>query len=64
MNNFSHAKPGVLLYNIYMGNKPDNFGIKFWLLADAQSKYLSNGKPYLGRDLAEADVVTLQVMCA
>ena len=23
----------------YMANKPDKFGIKFWLLADAQSKY-------------------------
>ena len=34
----------------YMANKPDKFGIKFWLLADAQSKYLCNGKPYLGRD--------------
>ena len=29
----------------YMANKPDKFGIKFWLLADAQSKYLCNGKP-------------------
>ena len=34
----------------YMANKPDKFVIKFWLLADAQSKYLCNGKPYLGRD--------------
>ena len=50
MNNFSHAKPGVFLYNMYMANKPDKFGIKFWLLADAQSIYLCNSKPYLGRD--------------
>ena len=34
----------------YMANNPDKFGIKFWLLTDAQSKYLCNGKPYLGRD--------------
>ena len=34
----------------YMANKPDKFGIKFWLLADAQTKYLCNGKPYLGKD--------------
>ena len=33
-----------------MANKPDKFGIKFWLLADAQTKYLCNGKPYLGKD--------------
>ena len=34
----------------YMANKPDKFGIKFWLLADAQTKYLCNEKPYLGKD--------------
>ena len=33
-----------------MQKKPDKFGIKFWLLVDAKSKYLSNGKPYLGKD--------------
>ena len=38
----------------YMANKPDKFGIKFWLLADAQSKYLCNGKPYLERDLSRS----------
>ena len=34
----------------YIANKPDKFGIKFSLLADAQLKYLCNGKPCLGRD--------------
>ena len=34
----------------YMANKPDKFGIKFWLLSDAQTQYLCNGKPYLGKD--------------
>ena len=34
----------------YMANKPDKFGIKFWLLTDAQSKYLCNSKPSLGID--------------
>ena len=34
----------------YMPNKPDKFGIKFWLLVDVTSKYLCNGKPYLGKD--------------
>ena len=34
----------------YMANKPGKFGITFWLLADAQTKYLCNGKPYLGKD--------------
>lgn len=34
----------------YMANKPDKFGIKFWLAADVKSKYLINGFPYLGKD--------------
>ncbi|XP_056144379.1 piggyBac transposable element-derived protein 4-like [Lampris incognitus] len=34
----------------YAGNKPDKFGIKFWLAADVNSKYMLNGAPYLGRD--------------
>ena len=33
-----------------MGNKPDKFGIKFWLAADVESKYLLNGSPYLGKE--------------
>ena len=36
----------------YMANKPNKFGIKFWLLADWEEI------------LAEADVATFQVMCA
>lgn len=34
----------------YMANKPDKFGIKFWLAVDVDSKYLCNGFPYLGKD--------------
>ena len=34
----------------YMPKKPDKFGMKFWLLVDASSKYLCNGKPYFGKD--------------
>ncbi len=34
----------------YIANKHDKFGIKFWLLADVDSKYLLNGFPYLGKD--------------
>ena len=33
-----------------MSNKPDKFGMKFWLLAGAKSQYLCNGKPYLGKN--------------
>ena len=34
----------------YMANKPDKFGLKFWLLVDTETKYLCNGYPYLGKD--------------
>lgn len=34
----------------YMPNKPDKFGIKFWLASDVRSKYIINGFPYLGKD--------------
>ena len=44
MNNFYHAKPGAPLHSIWLTSQ------KFWLLADGQSKYLCNGKPYLGKD--------------
>ena len=31
-----------------MPNKPDKFGIKFWLLVEVESKYVVNLRPYLG----------------
>ena len=33
-----------------MPNKPDKFGIKFWIIAEPNSKYCLNLKPYLGKD--------------
>ena len=34
----------------FMPNKPDKFGIKFWMAVDVESKYLYNGFSYLGKD--------------
>ena len=34
----------------YVANKPDKFGIKFWLAVDLESKYILNAIPYLGKD--------------
>lgn len=34
----------------YMANKPDKFGIKFWVAAEVESKYFLNGSLYLGKD--------------
>lgn len=39
----------------YMPNKPDKFGIKFWILAEVSSKYCLNIKPYLGKDEQRVD---------
>ena len=36
----------------YMANKPDKFGIKFWIAADVETKYMLNAFPYLGKDLS------------
>jgi len=34
----------------YMANKPDKFGIKFWMLVDNDIRDLFNAFPYLGKD--------------
>ena len=34
----------------YMSNKPDKYGIKFWLLVDNKTKYCFNQRPYLGNE--------------
>ena len=40
-----------------MPNKPDKFGIKFWVLTDVDSKYVVNIIPYLGaQDQSSRDV--------
>ena len=52
-----------------MANKPDKFGIKFWITIDVETKYLFNGFPYAGKDESRggdvsvpADVVMKLVM--
>ena len=35
-----------------MTKKSDKFGIKFWLAADVEFKYIPNAIPYLGKDEA------------
>lgn len=43
----------------FMGNKPDKYGIKFWLLAEVESKYCCAVRPYLGKDDARPANVPL-----
>ena len=33
---------------VYLPNKPDKFGMKFWMLTEIDSKYVNNILPYLG----------------
>ncbi|KAJ8868807.1 hypothetical protein PR048_030348 [Dryococelus australis] len=33
-----------------MPNKPDKFGVKYWLAVEAKNRYVLNGFPYLGKD--------------
>jgi len=33
---------------VFMPNKPDKYGLKFWLLCEVNSKYVVNIMPYLG----------------
>ena len=37
----------------FMPNKPDKYGIKFWLLVEVESKYVCNIIPYLGAEEKE-----------
>ncbi|KAF2891488.1 hypothetical protein ILUMI_14685 [Ignelater luminosus] len=34
----------------FMANKPDKFGIKFWILPNVKSKYMYNAFLYVGKD--------------
>ncbi|XP_063764952.1 uncharacterized protein LOC134881497 [Eleginops maclovinus] len=43
----------------HMPNKPDKYGIQFWLAVDVESKYMLNGFPYLGRDLSRSAAQSL-----
>ena len=39
----------------YMAQKPDKFGLKFWMAVDNETKYLDNGIPYVGKDETRAN---------
>ena len=44
-----------------MPNKPDEFGIKFWMAADVKTKYILSSFPYMGNDDSRPAGVTLGV---
>ena len=42
-----------------MANKPDKFGLKFWMAVDVETKYLFIGVPYLEKDESRLDDVSM-----
>ena len=45
-----------------MPNKLDTFGIRFWILADLETKYCLNIIPYLGKDETRDDSLGTHVV--
>ena len=45
-----------------MPNKPDKFGIKFWVLDDLKTKYCLNVIPYLGKDESRVSSLGMHVV--
>lgn len=43
----------------FMGNKPDKFGIKFFLAVTVANKYIFNGFPYTGKDDVRAPDISV-----
>ena len=43
----------------YMANKPDKFGINFWMAVDVETKYLFDGFLYVGKDESRSDDVSV-----
>ena len=43
----------------YMANKPDKFGIKFWMAVDVKTKYLFIGFKYVGKDESRSGDVSV-----
>ena len=50
-------------FSHYIPNKPDKFGIKFWLVSYVSSKYVVNGFPYLGKDERRKPSVLIWGIC-
>ena len=46
----------------YLPSKPDKFGIKFWILAEVDSKYCFQIMPYLGRDEERVEALGTHVV--
>ena len=46
----------------YTANKPDKFGVKFWLLADAQNTNAMENQPCLEKKTLKADVQIFREM--
>lgn len=59
MSNCFRRRLSIDLSSIYQTNKPDKFGIKFWL-CDVNNKYIINGFSYLGKDERRKYLISLE----
>ena len=58
MSNFSYQSSMQIHLIQYMPNKPDKFGIKFWIAADVKAKYMLHSFPYMGKDDSQPADIT------
>ena len=72
-NCLRHSKPGANItvdeqlfpikarcrFTQYMPNKPDKFGIKFWMAIDVNTKYMLHSFPYLRKNDSRPAGITL-----
>ena len=48
----------------FMPSKPDKYGVKFWVLADVETKYVSNIDVYLGAQKKKNSALVLLLLNA
>ena len=61
---------GRVLFRMYIASKPDRYGIKIFISADAESHYCLDAVPYLGKgstpelppDMNQGHYFTLEVL--
>ena len=41
---------GRVPFRVYMGNKPDKYGIKIWMMCDVETHYALNFQVYTGKE--------------
>ena len=53
IDELENAEKSRFFFITFMSNKLDKYGIKFWVLADVETKYVANIISYLGAQKRE-----------